>query len=131
MPRTYSYDLRQKVINAIELDGLKKKEASDLFGISRNTINLWFQRRVQTGDYRAKSSGQYQRRQKIEDWEHFRQFVRANSDKTQEQLAQLWPGDVSARTICRALKKIGFTRKKRLTATANATKPNVRYFWSD
>ena len=33
MSKAYSYDLRQKVINAIELDGLKKKEASELFNI--------------------------------------------------------------------------------------------------
>jgi len=41
MPKPYSYDLRQKVIQAIEFDGLKKSEASQLFNISRNTINLW------------------------------------------------------------------------------------------
>jgi hypothetical protein len=39
MPKPYSYDFRQKVIQAIELDGLKKREASELFNISRNTIN--------------------------------------------------------------------------------------------
>ena len=38
MPKPYSYDFRQKVIQAIELDGLKKSEASELFNISRNTI---------------------------------------------------------------------------------------------
>ncbi len=35
-------DLRQKVIQAIEQDGLPKGEASKLFRISRNTIDLWF-----------------------------------------------------------------------------------------
>jgi transposase len=44
MPKPYSYDFRQKVIQALELDGLKKSEASELFNISRNTINLWLQR---------------------------------------------------------------------------------------
>ena len=28
MPKPYSYDLRQKVIQAIELDGMKKSEAT-------------------------------------------------------------------------------------------------------
>jgi transposase len=41
MPKPYSYDLRQKVIQAIQLDGLKISEASLLFNISRNTINLF------------------------------------------------------------------------------------------
>jgi transposase len=31
-------------------------------------------------------------------------------------MAKLWDGEISSRTISRALKKIGFTRKKRLTA---------------
>jgi transposase len=53
MPKPYSYDFRQKVIQAIELDGLKKQEASELFNISRNTINLWLQCKAATGDVQA------------------------------------------------------------------------------
>jgi transposase len=48
MARAYSYDLRRKVIEAIELDGMKRSEASEFFNISRNTINTWFQRRRET-----------------------------------------------------------------------------------
>jgi transposase len=54
MPKPYSYDFRQKVLQAIELDGLKKSEASELFNISRNTLNLWLQRKAETGDVQAK-----------------------------------------------------------------------------
>ena len=32
------------------------------------------------------------------------------------EMAKLWDGEISSRTISRALKKIGFTRKKRLMA---------------
>lgn len=31
MARAYSYDLRQKVIQAIELDGWRKSEAAQMF----------------------------------------------------------------------------------------------------
>ncbi|MDC0836583.1 IS630 transposase-related protein, partial [Limnoraphis robusta] len=54
MPTPYSYDLRQKVIDAIELDGMPKTEASQVFHVSRNTINLWLQRKAQTGDFLPK-----------------------------------------------------------------------------
>ena len=54
MANPYSYDLRQKVIQAIELDGMKKSEAAQVFQISRNTIDLWLKRRAETGDYQAK-----------------------------------------------------------------------------
>jgi transposase len=49
MAKPYSNDFRQKEIQAIELDGLKKSEASQLFNISRNTINLWLQRKAKAG----------------------------------------------------------------------------------
>ncbi len=35
MSNSYSYDLPLKVIEAIELNGMKKSEVSELFGISR------------------------------------------------------------------------------------------------
>ncbi len=54
MPKPYSYDLRQKVIQAIQLDGLMIMEVSQLFNISRSTISLWLKRQAQTGDCGAR-----------------------------------------------------------------------------
>jgi len=54
MPKPYSYDLRQKVIQAIQQDKLKKSEASSLFNLSRNTIDLWLKRQTEIGDILAK-----------------------------------------------------------------------------
>lgn len=117
MPKPYSYDLRQKVIEAIELNGMKRCEASEHFNISRNTINLWLQRKAKTGDFRAKVSEHRGKNNKIADWEKFRAFAETYGDKTQVEMAELWDEQISDRTISRALKKIGFTRKKRPTAT--------------
>ncbi len=116
MAQPYSYDLRQKVIQAIELDGIKKTEASLLFIISRNTIDLWLKRKAETGDVKTKPNKPPGNGQKILDWNKFREFASSNGDKTQAEMAQLWEGEISARTISRALKKIGFTRKKTTTA---------------
>ena len=71
MPKSYSYDLRQKVLQAIKLDGLKKSEASQLFNISRNTIDLWLKRLEETGDYQAKPNQLPGNGHKITDWEEF------------------------------------------------------------
>jgi transposase len=128
MAKTYSDDFRQKVMQAIELDGLKKSEASQLFNISRNTINLWCQRKAQTGDIKPKSRQGSQGRGRITDWEKFRAFVTANGEKTQTEMVELWDGKISQRTISRALQKIGHTRKKKHMATANEMKPNGRPF---
>lgn len=120
MANPYSYDLRQKVIQAIELDSMKKSEAAQIFGVSRNTIDLWLKRRDETGDYRAKPRQPPGNGHKITDWEEFRVFVAQYGDKTQVEMAQLWSGQISARTISRGLHKIGCTRKKRPMATLNA-----------
>lgn len=122
MANPYSYDLRQKVIQAIELDSMKKSEAAQVFGISRNTIDLWLKRRGETGDYQAKRRQPPGNGHKITDWQKFREFAAQYGDKTQLEMAELWEGQISARTISRALHKIGFTRKKRPMATLNATK---------
>jgi len=119
--KPYSYDLRQKVIQAIERDGIKKSEASQLFNISQNTIDLWLKRRAESGDLFPKPNPHPGNGHKILDWDKFREFVKVHGDKTQEEMAQLWDGEISARTISRALQKIGFTRKKRPMATWSAT----------
>ena len=119
MPKPYDYDLRCKVIEAIELNGMKRCEASELFGISRNTINQWFQLKAETGDVTPKQVEHRGHSHKITDWPKFEAFVVNHADKTQAQLAELWDGEISERTISRALKKIGFTRKKRPMVTEN------------
>lgn len=124
MPKPYSYDLRQKVIQAIELDGMKKSEAAEVFQISRNTINLWLQRKASTGDYKALPNQPPGNGHKITDWEKFEKFVGVNGDKTQVEMAELWPGEISDRTISRALNKIGFTRKKKLMFIKNEMRLN-------
>ncbi|MBW4552637.1 MAG: IS630 transposase-related protein [Aphanocapsa sp. GSE-SYN-MK-11-07L] len=95
MAKPYSNDFRQKVIQAIEMDGLKKSEASQLFNISRNTINLWFQRKAQTGDVKPKPRQVSQEGLRINNWEKFRAFVKVYGDKTQSEMAELWDSTIS------------------------------------
>jgi transposase len=60
--------------------------------------------------------------------ERFREFAKIHGDKTQVEMAKLWDGEISDRTISRALKKIGFTRKKRPMAIASEMKSSGRLF---
>jgi hypothetical protein len=65
---------------------------------------------------------------------NFVKQAKTNGDKNQVEMASLWDGEISdslrdsfaSRTISRAFKKIGFTRKKRPTATASKMKSNGR-----
>lgn len=121
MAASYSYDLRVKVMQAID-EGMRKSEASRIFKISRNTIRLWEQRREQTGDYQAKEGYQKGYGSKIKDLDKFKEFARKHGSQTQAEMAQAWSGAISGRTIGKALKKIGFTRKKRVMPIGKETK---------
>lgn len=66
----------------------------------------------QTGDFQAQPKHPPGHSHKITDWDQLREFASIHGGKTQEQMAQLWDGDISSRTISQALKKIGFTQKK-------------------
>ena len=90
MPQPYSYDLRQKVLQAIELGGMSQRQASVVFQISRSTVNIWCQRKAMTGDCQAKPNLPTGNGHKITDWEKFRIFAEVNGDKTQVEMAKLW-----------------------------------------
>jgi transposase len=127
MAKPYSDDFRQKVMQAIELDGLKKSEArgycSTLVALA---FNLWCQRKAQTGDVKPKARQVTQQKLKINDLEKFGELLKRHGDKTQSELAQLWGSEVSQPTISRALAKIKHSRKKKHTAMSKETKPNER-----
>ncbi len=78
MPASYSYDLRTKVINAID-DGMGKTQASHIFQISRNTIDIWLKKRKETGDYQAKVGYQQGYNSKITDLEEFQRFAQVST----------------------------------------------------
>jgi len=128
MAQPYSDDFRQKVMEAIELNGFKKSEVSQMFNISRNTINLWFQRKAETGDVKPKPRPTSSPTAKITDWEKFQDFVKEYGDRTQSEMAELWEGEISQRTLSRALEKIGHSRKKKHTDIANAMKLSGQTF---
>jgi Transposase and inactivated derivatives len=111
MARPYSYDLRQKAVEAV-LNGAKLVEVSELFGISRRTVQRWLKMWSETGDYRPKQNYQKGHSAKITDLEGFRQFVEANPGLTQKEMGVIL--GVSHTTVGQALKKINFTRKKNI-----------------
>ena len=124
MPTPYSQDLREKAIKAVEA-GRSVIDVSDSFGISRSTLSAWRKRFKETGDYQAKTNYQQSHSHKITDWSAFEAFVEQHGDKTQAEMAQLWSDKIDGDTIGKGLKKLGFTRKKRLTSIENATTTNV------
>ena len=123
MPAPYSEDLRQKAIAAVER-GEGKSDVSRMLNISRNTLDLWLKRKEQTGNCQAITHYQQGNRHKITDWQRFREFAQQHGGKTQGQMALLWGDNVSQQNISDALRKLGLSRKKKLTDIKNATSSN-------
>jgi len=121
MPAPYSYDLRKKAVNAVKR-GEKKIVVCRLMRISRNTLNLWLQREQETGDYKALANRPPRENRKIQALERFKQFVKQHQDKTQQQMADLWGENLTQQNVSDGIKKLGITRKKKLTDTKKEMK---------
>jgi hypothetical protein len=80
-------------------------------------------RKAATGDVQAKQRQATSRVRKSRTGKSFA-FAKKHEDKTQVEMAALWEGDISDRTLARALAKAGWTRKKRRTGIANAMRSN-------
>lgn len=119
MAKSYSTDLREKALAALE--SKKVSEVSETFGIHRDTLRRWRNQLNETGNCEPKQGYQDGHSHKITDWEAFCEFAEQHGDKTQSEMAQLWPSKISRQTMSRALKTIRFTRKKRLTRTKRET----------
>lgn len=127
MASPYSEDMRRKAIAAVKR-GERKSDVSKMFGISRNTLDLWLKREAETGDCRAITNYQQGCRHKITNWERFRAFIEQHGGKTQAQLAVLWGEGVTQQNISAAIQKMGISRKKEHTATKNAMSNSAKPF---
>jgi hypothetical protein len=59
--------------------------------------------------------------------EKLRDFAKIHGDKRQLEMAKLWSGEISERTISRDEPKIGLTRKKRPMAIVKDLERNDRH----
>lgn len=112
MSKPYSYDLRVKAMNLIE-SGMPITKVKELLNISRDTLHNWKNLKAKTGDLIARKPGGAGIEPKIKDLAKFKEFITNNPDKTQAELAALWPTPIAQTTISKYLKKIKFTFKKK------------------
>jgi len=59
MPRPYSMDLRERVVSAVDDEGLSRHEAAARFGIAPSTAVHWLKRSTTTGSVAPKRVGGY------------------------------------------------------------------------
>lgn len=114
MPAAYSLDPCKKAIAAIDRSE-KKSHVSRMLKISRDTLALWLKRREETGSLAPKLPVKKGPDPKINDLDAFKQFATERGRLTAVSMAEMWPKLLSDVTLGKAIRKIGFTRKRRMS----------------
>jgi transposase len=125
--RAYSMDLRERVLAAVDR-GTPRKEIVRTLGVSEPTIRRYLRLRRETGSVAPKpppkrtfSIGQsVEQRRAL--WKQLEEY----DDATLERHCQLWERKqgikVSISTMSRAIRRLGWTLKKRVWVPPNETK---------
>ena len=121
MPKMYSEDLRKKALESI-YKGTPLQKVSRILFIAESTLRAWRKRHKTIGSFSCITNN-WGKKPLIHELEKFQKFVQEKPDRTQAEMAKEW-GGTSKSTIARALKKIGFTNKKKLSVTKKETKKN-------
>ena len=126
-----SIDLRKRVVDAID-GGARIDEAVKTFQVCRRVIYNWLELREKTGSLAPKTGYQKWHSHKITDWDQFKKFAESNKQSSSPQMIVKWKSltgiDVSDDVILKALKKIGYTSKKKLLVTPKQIKKNEKHF---
>jgi transposase len=131
MGAPYSEDLRLRVLAALD-GGMSKMVAHRTFRVSRSTIDDWLKLREQTGGVQANTSYRRGQTPALNDLTAFAEFAGRHQSCTLGQMAVAWQAEtgqkLSLMPFCEALRRIGWTRKKRVGATASGASQSARSF---
>lgn len=124
MVKAISEDLRKRVL-AMYRGGKTAKESAAHFGVCERVVYRWDKQEKEQGTLAAGHS-RSGRKSKIVIDKRFEEFAKETAYQTLQQMADYWNQQaeeaVSQMTMCRAVKKLGWSRKKRPSATKSATK---------
>jgi len=121
--KAYSVDLREKVLRAVD-QGHPREEIIKLLGVSRATIKRYLKQRRETGSVAPRAiPGRTPKKLGLLQAELAEQ-LQAHDDLRLEDQCRLWEQTygvhVSTSTMSEAIKRLGWTRKKRRWVPLNA-----------
>jgi transposase len=123
----YSQDLRTRILNAIDQSEGSIRQTASRFQVSTSFIVRLLRRRRETGAIEPKPHGGGQPPAlDTNQLELLRELVRQQPDATLAELRQRLGVDCSLAAICRALKKLGITRKKKTLHAQQRDTPEVQ-----
>lgn len=117
MPRAYSLDLRERLLQALA-SGLSAVEIEHHTGVDATTVRRWRQRQDRGESLAPRTAPGRERTIRPAQWDALRAQVAAAPDATLAEHCAQWAVDqgqtVSAATMCRQLRRLGLPRKKRV-----------------
>lgn len=124
----YSVDLRTRVVAAYERGEGSYQELAARFSVGIATVNRWIRRNRETGSVDPKPHGGGNRTPFDENGlKLLEELLIATPDATYDELKAAWHAAGGARTsrsaVCRAVQKLGYSRKKSRSATRRLTRP--------
>jgi transposase len=118
-------DLREHVLQAVD-KGYPRNEIIKLFGVSRATIKRYLKQRRETGEVKVRPIPGRPSKKFAPLQAGLTAQLQAYPDATLEFHCQLWKQEhgqqVSTTTMGRAIRRMGWTRKKRRWVPPNAMK---------
>ena len=123
--KAYSIDLRERVLQAVE-KGYPRTEIIKLFGVSRATIKRYLKQRRETGAINVRPIPGRPSRKFAPLQAGLVAQLQAYPDATLQMHCQMWEQEhglrVSTTTMGRAIRRVGWTRKKRRWVPQSAMK---------
>ena len=120
--KTYSTDLRERVVQACDERLGTREEIARLFGVSTVWIRRLLQRRRESGSIAAKPrGGQKPPKFQGKNLDRLKAFVAAQPDATLEELRNRSGVAASIMAVQRALVRLGLRRKKSRSGRASKT----------
>ena len=121
MPKTYSVDLREKVMQFYK-ETQHKSKTCEIFNIARTTLDDWILLEQKTGQLKQPKAQNAGRPSCILDLQAFEHFVKTTPFTQAKDLVALFESrfgySVSYQVILGALNRMGWTHKKRVFSTS-------------
>jgi transposase len=131
--RAYSYDLRQRILHAVD-QGKLRVEIIKTFDVSRATIKRYLKLRRETGDVKPKAIPGRPAKKGAALRAGLQSQLDVYPDATLREHCQIWEASqgvqVSTASMSRAIQHLNWTRKKK-TLRASEQKEEDRAAWRE
>lgn len=111
--KSYSQDLRDRVIAKYNSGEYSKKVISQVFNISRHTVSRWVKRYKETGGYSSLHGVGSGRPTKFNDKSKILEYLNKNPDASGKEMRRELAPEVSMTAFYNALSRMKITYKKR------------------